>query len=444
MRISIIGTGYVGLVSGACLANCGHDVVCVDVDPAKVSRINSAQAPIHEIGLPELLKKNVGTRLRATADLATAVQNSDITLIAVGTPAVNGKIGLHFIERAASEIGAALKLKAGYHVVVVKSTVVPGTTDTVVRRELERASGKRAGVDFGLGMNPEFLTEGTAVADFERPDRIVLGGMDTRSQDCLLELYAPFDAAAPRIRTNNGTAEMIKYASNCLLATMISYSNEIGRLCSAIGGIDVADVMRGVHASAYLTSRRDGQKPMVANLASFLEAGCGFGGSCLPKDVTALIAQGKDQGLDMSLLSAVLRINHSQPEEILKLARKHRPSLQGARVTVLGLTFKPDTDDIRESPAFPVLRLFREQGAVLTAFDPIAKPVEHEAMRGVTLANSTLDAVRDAEIVVLVTRWDEFRQLPQMFKNLNLSPLVIDGRRVLSPADFAVYEGIGR
>jgi UDPglucose 6-dehydrogenase/GDP-mannose 6-dehydrogenase len=418
--------------------------VCVDVDPVKVNSINSAQAPIHEIGLPELLKKNVGTRLSATANLQDAVLNSEITLIAVGTPAVNGRIGLHFIERAAAEIGAALKLKTGYHVVVVKSTVVPGTTDTVVRRELERASGKRAGVDFGVGMNPEFLTEGTAVVDFEHPDRIVLGGMDARSQDCLQELYAPFDTAAPRIRTNNGTAEMIKYASNCLLATMISYSNEVGRLCSAVGGIDVADVMRGVHASAYLTSRRDGQKPVVANLASFLEAGCGFGGSCLPKDVTALIAQGKDQGLDMALLSAVLQINYSQPAEMLKLARKHRPNLQGAKVTVLGLAFKPDTDDIRESPAFPVLRLFRDQGAVLTAYDPIAKPLEHEAMQGVMLANSTLDAIRDADIVVLVTRWDEFRQLPQMLKNLKRSPLVIDGRRVLSPADFATYEGIGR
>ncbi len=443
MKVSIIGTGYVGLVSGACLAECGHEVVCVDVDPAKVASINAAKAPIHEAGLPELLQRNVGTRLTATTDLEQAVRNSELTLIAVGTPAVDGRIGLQYIERAAAEIGAALKSKTSYHVVVVKSTVVPGTTDSVVRRELERASGKQAGADFGLGMNPEFLTEGTAVADFMRPDRIVLGGIDPRTQDCLADLYAPFDSAALRVRTNNGTAEMIKYASNCLLATMISFANEIGRLCSAVGNVDIADVMRGVHASAYLTSRHPGTAPVTAAMASFLEAGCGFGGSCLPKDVTALIAQGRDYGLDMSLLSAVLQINRTQPEQILELARKHRADLSGARVAILGLAFKPDTDDVRESPAFPLLKLFADQGACLAAYDPIARP-DHPAMHGVHQVDSLREAVADADIVVLVTRWNEFRQLPGILDSFNRTPLVIDGRRMLSPADYASYEGIGR
>jgi UDPglucose 6-dehydrogenase len=444
MKVSIIGTGYVGLVSGACLADRGHDVVCVDVDPAKIASINDAKAPIHEEGLPEILKRTAGKTLRATNNLVEAVRNSDITLIAVGTPAVDGKIGLHFIERAAAEIGAALKDKESFHVVVVKSTVIPGTTDGVVRREVERASGKIAGRDFGLGMNPEFLTEGTAVDDFMRPDRIVLGGIDSRTQDCLQELYASFDAAAPRIRTNNSTAEMIKYASNSVLATLISFSNEIARLCSAVGNVDVADVMRGVHPSAYLTTRREGQAPVTAAIASFLEAGCGFGGSCLPKDVTALIAQGNDYGLEMPLLRSVLTINKSQPHEMLKLAKKHFPNLKSKKVAVLGLAFKPDTDDVRESPAFPILKLFAAEGAQLTAYDPIARPTEHEAMRGVKLAESMSQAVADADIVVLVTRWKEFRELPSLLRAANRKPLVIDGRRILPPADFAVYEGIGR
>ncbi len=444
MKISIVGTGYVGLVSGACLAECGHEVECVDVDAAKVASINAAQSPIHEQGLPELLERNVGSRLRATTDLGNAVRHSTMTMIAVGTPAVAGRISLQFVERAASEIGAALKDKRDYHVVVVKSTVIPGTTDGAVRRAVEAASGKTAGLDFGLGMNPEFLTEGTAVADFMRPDRIVLGGVDPQTQDVLAEVYASFDAAAPRLRTNNSTAEMIKYASNSVLATLISFSNEIARLCTAVGGVDVTDVMRGVHASAYLTTQCEGREPVTAAIASFLEAGCGFGGSCLPKDVTALIAQGSDFGLEMPVLRSVLQVNESQPREILKLAKKHYPDLRGARVTVLGLAFKPDTDDTRESPAFPILRLFAGEGAQLTAYDPIARPVENETMRGVKLAASLPEAVDDADIVVVVTRWADFCKLPAMLRAGNREPLVIDGRRLLPAAAFARYEGIGR
>ncbi len=444
MKISIVGTGYVGLVSGACLADRGHDVTCVDVDAAKVVSINAARAPIHEPGLPELLQAQVGKRLRATGDLADAVGQTEMTLIAVGTPAVAGKISLEFVERAAAAIGVALKGKRDYHVVVVKSTVIPGTTDGAIRRAIEAASGRRAGVDFGLGMNPEFLTEGTAVTDFMRPDRLVLGGIDSRTQDALERLYAPFDSAVPRIRTNNSTAEMIKYASNSLLATLISFSNEIARLCTAVGNVDVADVMRGVHASTYLTARRDGAAPWTASIASFLEAGCGFGGSCLPKDVTALTAQGRELGLEMPLLRSVLEINQSQPAELFKLATRHFPDLHGKRVTVLGLAFKPDTDDIRESPAFPVLKLFRDAGARMSAYDPVARPTDHEALRGVKIADSLAEAVNGAEIVVLVTRWKEFERLAELLPKTGNVPLVIDGRRVLSPGAFAAYEGIGR
>jgi UDPglucose 6-dehydrogenase len=443
MKVSIVGTGYVGLVTGACLAECGHDVTCVDVDPRKVEMINSAQAPIHESGLPQLLQRHSGRRLRASTDLAAAVAATELTFIAVGTPASGGKIDLKYVEAAASETGRALRQKAGYHTVIVKSTVIPGTTAGVVRKALETASGKTAGQGFGLGMNPEFLTEGTAVADFSRPDRLVLGGIDARTHDVLRDLYSSFDSAIPRIETNPTTAEMIKYASNAVLATMISFSNEIARLCTAVGDVDAIDVMRGVHQSAYFTTRRDGIR-LRAPIVSFLEPGCGFGGSCLPKDVTALIGHGREKGVPLNLLQSVLDINRGQPAEVMRLISRHFASLQDVAVAVLGIAFKPDTDDVRESPAFPIIRGLKAQGARVTAYDPIAHPHEHEDLAGVNLVASLREAVSDAKVVVLVTRWGEFSKLAGLLNELGRDPLVVDGRRVLDPGSFAHYEGIGR
>jgi UDPglucose 6-dehydrogenase len=443
MKISIVGAGYVGLVTGACLAERGHDVICVDVDPRKVEMINSGQAPIHESGLPELLQRNSGVRLRASTNLAAAVATTDLTFVAVGTPAVDGKIDLKYVEMAASEIGSALRNKSSYHTVVVKSTVIPGTTAGVVRTALERASDKIAGEGFGLGMNPEFLTEGTAVADFTHPDRLVLGGIDARTHDVLRDLYSSFDEAVPRVMTNPTTAEMIKYASNAVLATMISFSNEIARLCTAVGDVDAIEVMRGVHQAAYFTVRH-GDDKRAAPITSFLEPGCGFGGSCLPKDVTALIGQGREKGIALNLLQSVLDINRGQIDEIMRLIGRHYASLTDVPVAVLGLAFKPDTDDLRESPAFPIMRRLKAQGARLTAYDPIARPSDHEDMAGVKLAGSLREAIAGAKIVVLVTRWAEFSQLAGLLDELSLSPLVVDGRRVLDPGSFAHYEGIGR
>ncbi len=443
MRISIVGTGYVGLVTGACLAEHGHDVTCVDVDPVKIDWINSRRAPIHEDGLPELLERTVGRTLRASGDLAAAVLDTDITFIAVGTPAVDGQIDLAFVERAAEEIGAAIARKNEFHTVVVKSTVIPGTTDGAVLRAIERTSGKKAGTGFGLGMNPEFLTEGTAVQDFSRPDRIVIGGIDDRSRAVIASVYDGFPDT-PRFLTNTRTAEMIKYTSNSALATMISFSNEIGRLCSAVGDVDVADVMRGVHAAMYFTVRGpDGQRS-PAPITSFLEAGCGYGGSCLPKDVTALVGQGRSLGVEMPLLASVLQINRTQPEELLRLVRLHYPELKGVPVAVLGLAFKPDTDDLRESPAFPILRMLRKEGARITAYDPVARPTGHPDLEGVRLATSLDDAVAEADVVIHVTKWQEFEELGQHLRRLGRQPLVVDGRRNLKPHDFAHYEGIGR
>lgn len=443
MKISIIGTGYVGLVTGACLAECGHDVTCVDVDPGKVEMINSARSPIHEKGLSELMERHVGRRLRASTDLAAAVAASDVTFIAVGTPAADGKIDLSYVEAAASEIGGALRHKAGYSTVIVKSTVIPGTTVGVVRAALERASGKIAGQGFGLGMNPEFLTEGTAVSDFSYPDRLVLGGIDARTHDVLRELYSGFDKAVPRIVTSPTTAEMIKYASNAVLATMISFSNEIARLCRAVGNVDAADVMRGVHQAGYFTTRIGGER-VTAPIVSFLEPGCGFGGSCLPKDVTALIGQGREKGLTLNLLRSVLDVNKGQIDEIMRLIRRHFASLQGVTVTILGIAFKPDTDDVRESPAFPIIRKLKMEGARVTAYDPVARTNGHEDLTDVDLAESLREAVANAQVVILVTRWKEFSQLAGLLKELGRRPLVVDGRRVLDPEAFAHYEGIGR
>jgi UDPglucose 6-dehydrogenase len=443
MKVSIVGTGYVGLVTGACLAECGHDVICVDVDARRVEMINSTRAPFHERGLPELLQRNAGRRLRAVTNLAEAVAATELTFIAVGTPTSGGKIDLKYIEAAASEIGEALRQKTSYHAVIVKSTVIPGTTVGAVRVALESSSGKAAGHGFGLGMNPEFLTEGTAVADFSHPDRLVLGGIDAQTRDTLRELYSSFDPAVPRIMTNATTAEMIKYASNAVLATLISFSNEIARLCSAVGGVDAIEVMRGVHEASYFTMRR-GKESLTAPITSFIEPGCGFGGSCLPKDVTALIGQGREKGLTMNLLQSVLDINRGQPEEVIHLISRHFASLVDVPVSVLGIAFKPDTDDVRESPAFPIIRRLKAEGARLTAYDPVARPNGHEDLIGVNLVGSLPEAIADAKVLVLVTRWPEFSDLAGLLSDLHRQPLVVDGRRVLDPDSFVQYEGIGR
>jgi UDPglucose 6-dehydrogenase/GDP-mannose 6-dehydrogenase len=294
-------------------------------------------------------------------------------------------------------------------------------------------------------MNPEFLTEGTAIEDFRTPDRLVLGGIDDRTHQGLAALYESFPAAVPRILTNPSTAEMIKYASNALLATLISFSNEVARLSSAVGNIDALDVMRGVHKSAYLTHRGpNGVQLGVAPIASFLEAGCGFGGSCLPKDVTAIAAQGKDLGVPMPLLTSVLEINASQPREMIRLLEKHVPNLRGKCVTVLGLAFKQDTDDTRESPAFPVIEQLRAAGARVTAYDPVARPAGHERLAGVVLADELRGAVDGADAVLIVTRWKEFERLPHVLAELRQEPVVVDGRRILAPSAVRHYEGIGR
>ena len=443
MKVSVLGTGYVGLVSGVCLAELGHSVVCVDVDIKKVDQINRGIAPIHEKGLDDLLAKNVGSRLTATADLDQAVTHSELSLIAVGTPFDGQEIDLSYIRRVSDEIGKSLATKSDYHVVVVKSTVVPGTTDTVVTPILENASGKKAGRDFGVGMNPEFLREGDAVVDFMAPDRIVLGAMDEQSLSVMKDLYAPFPSV-DTLSTNPKTVEMIKYTANSLLATMISFSNEIGNLCKTTGGVDVAEVMQGVHLDKRLSPIMENGQRIVPSFTTYIEAGCGFGGSCFPKDVKALISYGKAIGEPMHLLDSVISVNQAQPNQMIAMLEKHFPSFDNIRITILGLAFKPETDDMRESPAIPVIRTLTDRGAKISAFDPVAKE-EAEKLFGntITYSDTLDDALQQSEAVLVLTRWDVFKALPGIVKKMNPQPLVIDGRRMLDKNAFDHYEGIG-
>ena len=448
MRVAVIGTGYVGLVSGACLAARGQDVVCVDLDPAKVDLVNRGHAPIHEEGLPELLASTVGSRLTATTDLASAVAAADMTIIAVGTPFDGRRIDLTALEAAARAVGEALAGGERRHTVVVKSTVVPNTTATVVRPIVERASGRVLGPLLGIGMNPEFLTEGTAIRDFQHPDRLVLGGEDDASIDDLERLYESF-AGVPIVRTNCTTAEMIKYSSNSVLALLVSFSNELAALCTALGDVDAREVMQALHSSQYFAASAGDGAPEKAPITSFLMPGCGFGGSCLPKDVAALAAHGSAHEVPMRLLDAVLEINRAQPARTVALVRDGLGGVRGRRIAVLGLAFKQDTDDVRESPAFPIVRQLVDDGAEVVAHDPIATDNFRAGLGAphadsVRWATSVADAVEGADAIVLVTRWDDYADLASVVRAAGGNPLVVDGRRMLDPSEFERFAAIGR
>jgi UDPglucose 6-dehydrogenase len=444
MRVAVIGSGYAGLSTGIGLAEIGHHVVCVDIDAAKVVALNAGDPVIFEAGIELLLREHLSTgRFRATTELAQAVAGSEITFICVGTPAdVNGDIDTSYVVRAAEQVGAILGDVPDFHVVVVKSTVVPGTTQRVLLPAIEGASGKRAGEYFGIAVNPEFLTEGQALEDFMAPDRLVIGG-DTRSLDVLRRLYEPF-VGVPIVATNAPTAEMIKYASNAMLATAISFANEIANIGSTVGDIDAAEVMRGVHLSRYLTSRQQ-TGYVTAELARFFEAGCGFGGSCLPKDVTALSTRARALGYQARLLDAVTAVNTEQPRRLVDLVCQELGPLHGRRVAVLGLAFKPDTDDVRCSPAFPVIRGLLDAGADVIAHDPVVGEAALDCFSDesvVYLGDLTL-VLKAVEAVVLVTRWDDYRALPELLREVEVEPLVVDGRRMLDRRLINRYRGIG-
>lgn len=425
MKISVIGTGYVGTVSGTCFAELGHEVICVDVDQTKIDQINAGIPPIYEEGLSELLKKHNGHRISATADYEFAVMNSDVSFICVGTPSDHdGNIDLGIVRAASANLGDALKKKKGYHVIVVKSTVVPETTEKVVLPIIEKHSGKRAG-DFGIAMNPEFLREGKAVHDFMHPDKIVVGSLDKRSGDIVASLYSGLNCEITR--TNPRTAEMIKYVNNSFLATKISFSNEVGNICKELG-IDTYEVMKAVGKDFRIGSH-------------FLNSGAGFGGSCFPKDVKALIGKAQEIGYDPQLLKSVIAVNEKQPSRMVKLLKDRLGSIKGKKITVLGLSFKNDTDDIRESRSIQVIKELLDNGAKVLAYDPMANENMKKLFGNVEYHNSVIDALRGADACLVMTEWEEFRQLDKEFQVMK-KRLVIDGRHILTPGKDIDYVGL--
>lgn len=415
MKISVIGSGYVGSVTAACFAEVGHEVVCVDVDKKKMDQINAGISPIYEEGLGELLQKYAGKSLTATTDYEYAIMNTDISFVCVGTPsAEDGSIDLSIVRAATASIGAVLAKKEGYHVVVVKSTVVPETTEKFVLPILEEISGKIAGKDFGVAMNPEFLREGKAVYDFMHPDKIVVGAIDKKSGDLVSELYRTFKCEVTR--TSLSTAEMIKYANNSLLATKISFANEIGNICKRLN-VDTYEVMEAVGKDSRISPK-------------FLNSGAGFGGSCFPKDVKALIGKAKEIGYSPDLLESVIAVNEKQPILMTEILQKKIGSLTGKKIAVLGLAFKNDTDDIRESRAIPVIAELLRLGAEVSAYDPMATENMKRIFPTIEYSEKAKDALKSADACLVMTEWDEFNQLDSEFEGMK-EKIVIDGRRII-------------
>lgn len=425
-NISIIGTGYVGLVTGVCFAELGNRVICVDVDEEQVQKINSSIPPIYEKGLKELLEKNIANKnIKATSDLKGAILDTDISFICVGTPSgLIDYIDLKYVKDVSRDIGSIIADK-GYHVVVVKSTVVPGTTEHSVVPFLEKHSKKTVGKDFGVAMNPEFLREGNAVEDFLHPDRIVIGGIDRKSTDILHEVYKGFDC--PILKTDPSTAEMIKYATNSFLVTKVSFINEIGNICKSLG-IDVYDVAKGLGMDSRVSPQ-------------FLNAGIGFGGSCFPKDVKALVGKAKEVYYRPIVLNAALELNETQPLRMVELLeRKIGGSLKGIKVVVLGLAFKPGTDDMREAPSIKIIHNLLSKGAVICATDPEAIKEAGQIFgmyERLKFSDSVEEAVKFGKYVLIVTEWDEFKN-----KELYKGKVVIDGRRVEEARAADDYEGV--
>lgn len=436
--VSVVGLGYVGLTVAACLASRGFRVIGVDVDPERVEAVNRGRSPVHEPGLDRLLRSSLrrGT-LRATTDYGE-LAGTDVTFITVGTPSLqDGGIDLRYVIEASNSIGRAIGSKDGRHLVVVKSTVLPGTTEGVVAPALAGSSGKALGGDLLVAVNPEFLREGSAVRDMLRPDRIVVGDVGDGSASIVVELYREFyRSRMPRVlKTSAVNAEMIKYASNAFLAAKVSLINEIARICEGLPGADVAVVAEGVGLDARIGPQ-------------FLRAGIGFGGSCFPKDLRALIARARELGIEPFMLRAVLEVNERQPLRAVEMAEEVIGDLRGKRAAVLGLAFKPNTDDVRESPAIRLVEELLRRGAEVRAYDPAAGRNAARVLQGrAEIVGSVDECLRGADVCFVATEWDEFRSLtPERFRSLMRNAVVIDGRRVFDPAVFSrelTYRAIG-
>lgn len=426
MKIGIIGAGFVGLSIGVVLADKGYEVILVDVDEQKIEKINKGIAPFYEKGLDELLEKHVGKRLKATKNY-NELKQAEIIFICVGTPSnKDGDVNLKYVISACKSLSNILKQINNYKLIVVKSTVPPTTTEKVIIPILEK-SGKEAGKDFGICMNPEFLREGSAINDFLNQDRIVIGANDKKAGDILEKFYRENFPPSPIVRVDLKTAEMIKYASNAFLATKISFINEIGNICKKIG-VDVYKVVEGMKYD-----------PRIGE--HFLNAGIGFGGGCLPKDVRALINFSESIGVKPKILKSVIEVNEEQPHKLVEIAKERVGDLKGKKIAILGLAFKPETNDLRETRALPLIKKLLEEGAEVIAYDPAATLPE-ELNGNVKFAQSLEDAVKEAEIIKIATDWEHFKEL-EKFKEHLKDKLILEGRRVFDnrPKDLNI-EGI--
>jgi len=438
MDVSIVGSGYVGTTVAACLADLGHDVTAIDVDEDVVDAIERGEAPIHEPGLDPLVSAWAGKRLHATTDYG-AVRDTDLTMLALPTPSNDdGSIDLDAMNAGARSVGEALAAGDGgdtdgstddYHLVVVKSTVIPGTTEDVLEPIVAEASGRTPGEDLGVAVNPEFQREGSAVEDFMEPDKIVLGtDGDSRALDLLAECYEPIvvDWDVPVVETGRREAEMIKYANNAFLAAKVSLINDIGNVCKEYG-VDAYEVAEAIGLDHRISE-------------AFLRSGVGWGGSCFPKDLDALIAAAEDADYEPLVLTAARDLNDEQPERLLDLLDEH-VEVAGKRVAVLGLAFKPGTDDVRNSRAIPVVEGLQDRGADVVAYDPVANDAMREHFPAVTYADSAASALDGAVGALVVTDWDEFATLDAEFDAM-AEPVVVDGRRIVSRREGIVYEGL--
>jgi UDPglucose 6-dehydrogenase len=434
-HILMMGTGYVGLVSGACMADFGNHVVGYDIDRAKIDALMRGEIPFYEPGLAELVQRNRDTgRLRFTTDLDGAIAECQVIVIAVGTPEKpDGSADLSYVFAAADAIGKRL---TSYRVIVQKSTVPVGTNRTLRARI---AAAAKPGVDFDMVANPEFLREGSAIGDFLRPNRVIIGADGERALQVMREVYRPlFLNETPVLSTDIESAEMIKYAANAFLATKISFINEVAELCERVGA-DVQVVARGMGLD-----QRIGAK--------FLHAGAGFGGSCFPKDTKALLQMGKEHGTPMGLVAASIAANERQPRRaVAKLAALAggEAALKGMQVAILGLSFKPNTDDVREAAALKIIAQLREKGAQVRAFDPVAGPNALRALPDLDLAAGTYECLEGADALIIVTEWNEFRVLDlERVASILKRKLVVDCRNIFTPALMAeaglAYASFGR
>jgi UDPglucose 6-dehydrogenase len=424
MQVAMIGTGYVGLVSGACMADFGHHVVCVDKDAEKIEKLKRGEIPIYEPGLHDLVGANVRQgRLKFTTNLGETVRTAEAVFIAVGTPSRrgDGHADLAYVQEAAREIAAALE---GFTVVIVKSTVPVGTGDEVERIIAEAAPKK----DAAVASNPEFLREGAAIHDFKHPDRIVVGADDDRAREIVAEIYRPLSLNLPPILyTSRRNAELIKYAANAFLATKITFINEIADLCEKVGG-DVQEVARGIGLDNRIGSK-------------FLHPGPGFGGSCFPKDVRALIKTAQDYDVPLRILEAVASVNETRKRAMArKVAAMFTDSLRGKTVAVLGLAFKPNTDDMREAPSVPLIAALQDMGARVRAFDPASMDQAKAVLKNVTYGDSAYACADGADALVIATEWDEFRALDlERLRKLMKHPVIVDLRNIYAPEEISRF-----